>query len=433
MERHNKPLSVDIYIITGLLYSLLLFASINSSSANPHFYDLPILRVTITGNETTQNRFILKWANLQPGELLTRNGLKLARQNILDTSLFKQVIMTTTHEGDGVAINIDLEEKYYTLLLPRLGRNSNGDIKYGLKLRMHNIGGADQTLNIQAGKTDHSDGDKSRRYHIDYDLPQFSKPYYYQWHIGQSTINTYQDGFDNIENSQYTLFSIARDMHTRLFQQPVTLRVWLKFEDVSLDQPYPEEFNAIEAGSFSLLGVAFEYDGIHHQRYRRYGQYYSMSYQQGLTELGSDFVSQIAEFESRILRPLNSRDNLNYRLFIGFSEASPFNSNYYHLGGADNVRGLERDIYSGNALVFGNFEYVTGYTKYPNFRTSIFFDIGNVFDDASSIDFGDLYAAIGLGMRWKLTSFIKTDLVIDVAYDPDNEEIKGYAGTHLNF
>ncbi|MCP4186270.1 MAG: BamA/TamA family outer membrane protein [Gammaproteobacteria bacterium] len=407
--------------------------SINSSHANPHFYDLPISQIQITGNETTQDRFILRWANLQPGDLLTRDSLRIARQNILDTSLFKQVNIKTTHGDDQVVVYIDLEEKYYTLLLPRLGRNSNGDVKSGLKLRMHNIAGANQTLNMLTEQTDHSDGNESQRYHIDYNLPQFSKPYYYQWHIGQSTINTYQDNFDNIENSQYISFSVARDMHTPLFKQPVTLNVWLNFEEVSLDQPYPEEFNEIEAGRFNRLGFAFKYDNIHQQRYRRYGRYYSLSYQQGLTQLESDFTSRIVEFESHILRPLNTRDNLNYRMFIGISDDSPFNSNYYHLGGADNVRGLERDIYSGNAIVFGNFEYVTGYAEYPSFRTSLFFDVGNVFDDASSIDIGDLYTAVGFGMRWKLTSFIKTDLIIDVAYDPDSGETRGYGGTHLNF
>jgi len=401
--------------------------------ASPHHYDLPISQVKVYGNEKTQTRFILKWANLNPGELLTQERLKKARQNILDTSLFKQVEVKSIHQGDQVAVNINVEEKYFTLILPRLGRNSNGDIKSGVKLRMHNIDGANQSLAMLVEQTDRSDGDEDQRYRIDYKFPQYSKPYYYKWRVGESSKNTEEDGFRNTEHSQFISFSVARAMHTSLFRLPVIFSVKLKLESMTLDEPYPESFDEIEAGNFNRLGIEFEYDNVHQQRFRRYGRYFSLSYQQGLGELESDYIARIVEFESQIYRPLNARDNFNSRFFIGISDGSPFNSSYYDLGGADNVRGLERDVVSGDVLIFGNFEYVTGYAKYPSFRNVVFVDIGNVYDKSESVDLSDLHTTLGFGLRWKLTSFIKTDLFIDIAYDPETEETIGYGGTSLNF
>ena len=433
MDIRHSPKAGNVKKFVGI-FCLLIFAS-NSylAFASPHRYDLPISQVRVFGNEKTQTRFILKWANLKPGDILTQDRLKKARQNIRDTSLFKEVDIKTVHEDDQTAVNIHVEEKYFTLILPRLGRNSNGDIKSGVKLRMHNIDGADQSLSMLVEQTDRSDGDETERYRIDYKLPQYSRPYYYKWRIGESNKETEEQAFRNTERSQFISFSISRNMHTSLFQLPIIFSVKLKLERVTLAEPYPVSFNEIEAGNFNRLGIEFEYDNVHEQRFRRYGRYFSLSYQQGLGELESDYVSRIIEFESQIFRPLSTRDNFNSRFFIGVSDNSPFNSPFYDLGGADNVRGLERDVATGNALVFGNFEYVTGYTKYPSFRSSVFVDIGNVFEDSQDIDFGDLFTTFGFGMRWKLTSFIKTDLFMDIAYDPDSEQTKAYGGTSLSF
>lgn len=412
---------------------LLAFGNKFGYANNPHHYDRTISEIRVYGNEKTQSRFILKWADLRPGELLTREKIKLARQNILDTSLFKEVTIKTKTVENQVRVAIYLEEKRFTLLLPRLGRNSNGDVKAGLKLRMHNIAGANQTLNMLVEQTDLSNGNDKERYRIDYKFPQYNKPYYYKWKIGQSIKNTEEDGFNNTEYSDFISFSVARDLQTGLFVLPVTLSTAITLQRVGLDQLYPVAFDEVEAGDFNRLGIELEYDNVHQQRYRRYGRYFSLSYEQGFGELNSDHISRILEFESNIFRPISSRDNINSRLFIGLAQDSPFNSPYYDLGGADNVRGLERYFYSGEALVFANIEYLKGYADYPSFRNSFFLDIGNVYNDVSSIDLADVYHSVGVGFRWKLTSFIKTDLFIDVAYEPDTEQTRVYGGTSLSF
>ena len=84
-------------------------------------------------------------------------------------------------------------------------------------------------------------------------------------------------------------------------------------------------------------------------------------------------------------------------------------------------------------MIFGNFEYVKGFKKHRKFRTSAFIDIGNVYEDIKSIDITDLRVGVGVGLRWKAVSFVRTDLVVDVGYDIDTGNVKFYAGTRLNF
>lgn len=417
----------------SLLISFLLLSPLSLCLASQHIFDRPVSWISVSGNETTRTPYILKWANLSTDEILTEKKLNQARQNILNTSLFKRVELDTRLDGERVAVDINVEEKYYTLILPRLSRTSDGDVKSGVKLYMHNIGGANQTLNMLVQQTDLSNGDDDRKYRFDYDYPQFSRPYYFNWRLSQSVKNTIEDGFRNTEYDDYFAFSIKRSLNTSLFDDALTLSTRLELERVQLDQPYPESFNEIDAGNFNRLGLEFSYDMVDQQYFRRIGRSFSVSYRQGFTELNSDYRSRILEFESIVFRPVNSLDNFNSRIFVGFSENSPFNTPYFKLGGADNVRGVERDAFEGDTMVFANFEYVFGYHQYPGVRNSIFIDAGNVYKNAQSIDLNDIHGSIGAGIRWKITSFVKTDLVIDIAYQPENSEKFIYGGTSLNF
>ena len=140
----------------------------------------------------------------------------------------------------------------------------------------------------------------------------------------------------------------------------------------------------------------------------------------------------IPDWSSRIAG-LGQWDNFNSRLFAGYAHDTPFSHPYYEIGSSDNIRGLDKESFSGNVLLFANLEYVKGFARHPSFRVSLFLDIGNVFDGLNGIDWSDLHTSIGFGIRWKAASFVKTDFFIDLAYDTETGENKAYGGTSLNF
>ena len=79
------------------------------------------------------------------------------------------------------------------------------------------------------------------------------------------------------------------------------------------------------------------------------------------------------------------------------------------------------------------FEWVVAYRSKPGIAHTLFVDIGNVYDRLEDIEFGDFHYTFGTGFRWKVESFVKTDLFLDYGYDPDAGEGKFYGGTSLNF
>ena len=407
----------------------------SSALADASLFGRTVSDVQVSGNDKTQERFVLQWAKIKIGEQLNQQLIDRARQELLDKELFKQVSISAEADGDQARVIITLKEKRYWLLLPRLRRTSDGDIKTGLRLTMHNINGGDQTLRALIEKTDGSNGEDSRRYLIDYRIPQYSKPYEYNIAFGQSTIFTedVDTGFENVEYQDTFIFTVNRDWSTAILARPLTLYLGFGYQRVSLREPYPATVEGNDEGNFNRIILRVEYDGIHYEKYRRWGRYYSLIYQQGLKILNTDYESSIVNFVARYLYRINPLDNFNSRLFLGFSHNSPYNTDRYSIGGAGSIRGLETGSFSGDALFFGNFEYLKGFKKYRSFRTSLFIDIGNVYPDLKSIDVTDLQTSVGLGLRWKATAFVKTDLFLDLAYNFDTENTRLYGGTRLNF
>jgi outer membrane protein assembly factor BamA len=414
-------------------FSVLFTFYISLAIANTDLFGLPLAQIVVEGNTKTQTRFVLKWANISIGDTLGQTKLDQTRQNILDTELFKQVTLRTELRQSKPTLIIKLEEKFYTLLLPRFSRNGDGDVNFGVNLKLHNIYGANQSLNLLAEKSELSNGDDGRRYRIGYDLPPYSQPYRYHISLSDSVTNTLTSDFRNIEYENYALFSVTRYWHVASLAYPLSITTSLAYQRISLRSPYPSAIDELDAGKFSRFGFEIKHDAIHTQQYRRYGYFHSLGIQQGLKSLGSDYSSRIIKIESRFYRPLNQRDNFNTRLLFGLSKNSPFSVPYFELGGSGTLRGLEQESIRGDALLLANFEYVKGFESYPSFRWSSFIDMGNVYPDLDKMDLGDLQTSIGFGGRWKVSHFVKTDLFIDYAHNIDTDNSKIYAGTSLNF
>lgn len=115
------------------------------------------------------------------------------------------------------------------------------------------------------------------------------------------------------------------------------------------------------------------------------------------------------------------------------SNNSPFDYQKYGIGGGSSIRGLESIDDRGDARVFTNIEYVFAYRKHPGMRHSLFLDSGNIYDDFDNIDLADMHYTIGTGFRWKIESFVKTDLFLDFGYDIDEKAGKLCGGTSLPF
>jgi outer membrane protein insertion porin family len=422
----------------GFLVTLILLNGVftNTVKANDEaLFGRPISDIEVLGNKKTQARFVIMWSRIKIGQPLDQSMLDQARQLVMNKELFKKVTVTAVDDGEEVKVVITLVEKHYTLVLPRLSRNSDGDIKVGLRLTMDNLNGADQSFRALVERGETSTGDESSRYVIDYRIPQYNRPYEYYVAFGQEIGYTEDEatGFKNNVYSDFISFSVSREWYVSNLPRPLKLFTGVTYQKVSLDEPYPEGVDGSEPGKYNRINLNLEYDGINYETYRRTGRHYFFTYVQGLEALNSDYDTSLLQMDARFYHPINELDNFNYRLFTGFSRHPAFNNEQFSIGSSNTLRGLDRGSFSGDALLFGNFEYIKGFKKYRKFRASAFIDIGNVYENIKSIDITDLRLGVGLGLRWKAVSFVRTDLVVDVGYDIDTGNVKAYAGTRLNF
>lgn len=394
----------------------------------------PIDQFRVSGNEKTQAKYLLRWADLYVGKILTIENLEYAQQELRDTDLFKIIqFQVERHENGEITLHIIVEERRSWLLLPRLSRNGDGDIKAGLRLRMYNLQGADRTLEVLAQREEESDGDVSDEVRMRYKLPMYSRPYDQTWGLRHIIENKEEEGFDNTEYVDQFSFSVSRDWNLDIIETPLTIETGISIENRELDEPYPDFIEAREAGMFNRLRLSLILDDEHRDRYRRFGSYYELAIQQGFEFLGSDYESTIVELEAINFLRLNRYDNFNSRFVIEASNDSPFDFPKYGIGGGSNVRGLESNDDRGDARWFTNLELIFSYRKQPAFAHTFFVDAGNVYDNLEEIDFSDFHYTVGTGIRWKVESFVKTDLFLDYGYDIEEQDGKFYGGTSLNF
>ena len=394
----------------------------------------PIDHFRFSGNEKSRPDFMLERANLYVGKLLTVENLEYAQQELRDTDLYKTIQFQAERLENGeITLHILVEERRSWLLLPRLSRNGDGDIKYGMRLRMYNLQGADRELDVLAQHEDEADGDSNDELRMRYKLPFFPSPYDQTWTLRHIVENKEEEGFDNIEYVNQVSFAISRDWNTDFIDTPITVSAGVAVQDRELDEPYPDDIVAREEGMFNRLRLALILDDEHRDRYRRFGSYYELGIQQGFEALGSDYESTIIEFEAINFHRLNRYDNFNSRIVFEVSNESPFAYPQYSIGGSSNVRGLESIDERGDARWFTNLELIFSYKKQPAVAHSFFVDFGNVYDDLEDVDFSDFHYTVGTGIRWKVESFVKTDLFLDYGYDIEGEDGKFYGGTSLNF
>ncbi len=178
-----------------------------------------------------------------------------------------------------------------------------------------------------------------------------------------------------------------------------------------------------------------EYRKLHDYLYSRGGQNYGLNVEFGLPGLGSDSNYTREVLYYRGYWPVFDwpHHNLNVQLQLGLSSDRLFDTDAYALGGSRSLRGYETGSITGNAFILANVEYLAPLFGYYPLRGVVFADVGNAFPGNRDIGLSDLKWSAGLGLRLKLKSFVRLDLRVDVAYVPDTNETKVYAGSKQTF
>lgn len=395
--------------------------------------------IRFVGNETTEPQIMLQEMIIAVGDPVSDRLIEKSRQYIMNLKIFKTVKAEMIEEDFKNILVITVEEKFYILPLPRVNRNSDGDIKAGGEIRWDNILGLNQRLKVSWDRTRAADNDikDSDKTEIDYTYPRmFGTPYTFAIDSKRKTTNVEDvtDAGDIVEAEQVGMFArigLSRWHDPYGPSRGVRYGAGLASGVVKYDtKTGPDDF-FIKTRLVTLeVGVANE--TVQNLEWSRTGQEYGYDISIGLRGLGSEQGHTTHNFYYRSYYHLFGIPNYNFnsQLRFGFSN---FRGNALSVGGANSLRGYSRGDFTGNAMFLLNLEYMMPIWGYKPIRFLIFTDIGSTYPKLSEVNLGDLKFSFGGGLRWKVRELVNTDLRLDVAYVPETDETRVIASTSETF
>ncbi len=419
-------------IILGLLLPAAVYAD-----------GMIVNRIDISGNIKTLPATILQEILFSPGDTVTEETLKQSAQAIQDLGLFQSVEINKSINPDGSIIaKIVVIEKRYNFILPKLDRNGDGDITLGVVWRSDNLFGRNQLSKLTLAYREFEDTDENTETAIrwDYFYPRIrSTPYSLTINFADEdtnldeTLGSEQGLYDR--NRTFARFLIGRWLKSRGPSRGLRIGAGPSWEK------YSHEFISGTEGLLpdrTIQGLAAEIDGYYVRDHllSRSGHHfrYEMTWSNEATASDIDFVEHRMFFRKYNPLPGVAHTNLNYQFSLSTINKSRLGTPEYKIGGSRLLRGYDRDEVEGNSFMVLNTEWLRPILNRESLRSAVSLDAGNAWDSLSDAKFSDLKYSVGLGLRWKVKRFVKTDVRFDIAHGlSEGGDTKAYLGTRSTF
>ncbi len=402
----------------------------------------PVREIVFSGNEDTSEVLLRDEIDVRIGDAYTDTQLAKARQALMDLGLFRQVSARAEQVGYGVRLSFAVDEKYYLLPLPRLSRNSEGDISLGGQLRSDNLLGLNHqfSVTLEREKADEGRGRETDRLRVDYVVPRLIGT---RWGVNARIAEErypVSSGSDTGVLGQWSRSD--RQLRLGARRQLDDFRPsdpgWSIAFGIAHNERYHEPLDGgggqrPAGGQDRSISLALDYNGVHQDRYRRFGRAWGGNITLGGQLAGGDYAYSSMLLYYRAYMPLDDvADNLNMSFRLGFANGSAWDLPRFSLGGSGSIRGIESGSLEGDTSLLYRVEWLRALRRHPRFRLLGFVDVGNAWP-RYHLDLGDLEATLGGGFRWKIDAFVNTDLSIDIGYHPRSGDYKVYAGTSASF
>ena len=99
---------------------------------------------------------------------------------------------------------------------------------------------------------------------------------------------------------------------------------------------------------------------------------------------------------------------------LGSYHGGPPDFEAHGLGGGNDLRGYEKQEFTGDAFWRLSLEYQRPIFGEPSLRGLLILDAGHVYDDLDDINLNRMKVDVGLGLRWRLQTFV--NLTIELGY-----------------
>lgn len=404
-----------------------------------HINEGIIADIQIRGNRKTRPEVIWREITLQTGDVFNARELNAVRRKLFGLQLF-----------DDVGVDYEFTDDEELVLILKFLESRTGQLGFGigyssqdgmlgtLSYAERNFRGKGQSIRAQGQY-----GGPEPEGSLSYFMPYVSKD---GANLGielfrQSFTDTERDPNDRSRFASYdTRRTGAEIRYAWPISRDIRASMGVKFlrGDISLNENSTADLSdisefsrrgLIDGASHSLtLGITrdtrdFPLDPASGSVSSLTGNYFG-------GPLGGDFdaVKITAEFkrywrmsaapEIRTSGPLERPHVFAARLMVGGTLGNLGLLDRFELGGVSTIRGLEFSTQSGDKVVLANFEY-----RFPlvnDLSGAVFLDAGTAAQPGNSLDFGEMLAAVGFGIRYRIPFLGAAPLRIDWGYDIEN-------------
>lgn len=401
-----------------------------------------ITEIRFVGNKVTSPRVMRQEMVIKEGDVADPEKIEASRQAIMDLGLFKEVAAVVLPVEGGQALKITVEEKIYILPIPKLDRNTDGDVSYGAQIRWDNIAGLNQRIKLtyEMQQSDLANNKNPTELSLEYQYPRWAGTDYglnMNLTYFRSPASKSEDGI-KIAESWLAMDSFGIGVSHWLGSGPSTgwnagvSWFWSlsHFSDVTGD---PDVF--FDSKSVGV-GLGINYSRVHDFLYSRSGMEYGYSLSVGPTWLGSDLTFSTNQIYYRHYFPVGDIKHQNIDLQMRFGGAGgtlPGGGDPYSLGGSRDLRAYEKGKFTGKSFFSTNVEYLRPLFGHAPLRGVVFYDVGNTYPDNRVIDVQNLESAIGFGVRYRVKWFVDLQIRADYAKALGESSSKFYIGTKSTF
>ena len=422
-----------IAILSIMLISILYDASVHAVTT--------INSIRFEGNETTKEIFLRREMYFTEGDVFDETRLADSIQALVDTGLFTNInyYISSDIPEDELATDsqidlvIQVKEKYYLLLLPRI-RVKENETNIGLQLRWDNLFGMNHSLRfLEENRGSTGNIDESRT-EFDYTYPnvkgsRYSLNFSY---AAENKVDNSNPGLETNRIDQSLGVSVSRWLNSsgRNFGWFANVGWSVRERENDL----LDNLLADEKLSALVLSLEYGFAETHDYGYNRSGKEFGYKVDMANRIIHSDTEFARHELYYRSYYRFKSRplDNLNVQTILGHASHDIMGNQAFNIGG-DNLRGYETARFEDNAMLLINMEYVTPLQKYPQLRFVSFVDLGNTYADVEDVVHGGLKTGVGFGLRWKIRSFVKLSLRVDLGYGISDQDYRITAGTSYSY
>ncbi|MCW8919816.1 MAG: BamA/TamA family outer membrane protein [Gammaproteobacteria bacterium] len=393
---------------------------------------VPISEILFAGNAITRESVLRQELLLREGDEADSQLIEESRQAIMNLGLFKSVASRLEEDPQNGSMArrliFTVEERYFLLPVPLLGakaKNDNvaeglGSVSYGFDLRYNNVMGLNHRLQLIYETEDFQDtgGDSRTESALKYDIPRLiGTPYQLNLSAKKVVrdINEYEDALLTGSYHQETnsgSFYLSRWLNAQAISRGWRAGAGLAVTVVHYDEQSGSAL-AYESGQSVTLNAGVSFEAVNEFPYHREGEQYGYALALGVPPLGSESAFHHHELFHRRYRPVQFADgNLNTQVRLKLANGT---GTTYSVGNSELLRGYENDYAEGNAMLLVNLEYHHHLSGYRQLRGVLFTDFGNAWPDISRIDLSTMPAGVGVGLRWRVQSFVDITLRVDYA------------------